>query len=146
MLIAVVMGACATSQSSEQTAALLSSSVPTAKARVVIERPSTFLYMGMQVQIEHNGTKVASLNSGGRAVFDISPGANKITAAAWGDLGSWTVPLNAKAGKTYTLVVEPRNENFAVRMATGIVGSAIEAAANENSGAFQLRLKQTGGV
>lgn len=59
--------------------------------------------------------------------------------------GTWTLPLDAKAGQTYKVIVEPRGASFGPGL-LGPIGGAIDAASNDNAGAFQMRVAQAGGV
>lgn len=136
---------CAGGPSLEETASLAAAPVPADKARVVVERPSAMLYAGAPATIELNGQKVASVWSGGSAAFDVPIGANKIAASAWSYPGTWTLPLNATAGQTYKLIVEPRGASFGPGL-LGPIGGAIDAASNDNAGAFQMRVASAGGV
>lgn len=64
--------------------------------------------------------------------------------SAWTYPGSFSVKLNAKAGATYNLVVEPRGDSFLPGALLGPIGGAIDASVNENAGAFQLTATVTG--
>ena len=136
---------CAGGPTPEETAALVAAPIPAGKARVMIERPSSVLYAAASATIELNGQKVASVGSGGSAVFDVPAGANKIAASAWSYPGTWTLPLEAKAGQTYKVIVEARGASFGPGL-LGPVGGMIDAAANDNAGAFQMRVARAGGV
>lgn len=165
--IAVTIGlglvGCAGGPTPVETAALAAAPVPAGKARVMIERPSSMLYSGAPATIELNGEKVASVWPGSSAVFDVPVGANKIAASAWSYPGTWTHPLEAHAGQTYKLIVEPRNAslgpgvfaptardranaNAHVNRPPNTNSGAIDAASNNNTIAFQMCVAQAGGV
>ncbi len=132
-------GGCAGGPTPEETAALAAAPIPAGKARVMIERPSAVMYAAAPATIELNGQKVASVGAGGSAIFDVPTGPNKIAASAWSYPGTWTLPLDAKAGQTYKVIVEPRGDSFLPGALLGPIGGAIDAASNENAGAFQMR-------
>jgi len=50
------------------------------------------------------------------------------------------VKLAAKPGQRYAVKVEPRSESYLPGATLGIIGGMIDASANENAGAFKLRL------
>ncbi|MGD9785614.1 MAG: hypothetical protein AB7E80_11685 [Hyphomicrobiaceae bacterium] len=141
----LALAGCAGGPTPEETAALAAAPIPAGKARVMIERPSAVLYAAAPATIELNGQKVASVGSGGSAVIDVPAGANKIAASAWSYPGTWTLPLEAQAGQTYKVIVEPRGSSFGPSL-LGPIGGAIDAASNDNAGAFQMRIAQAGGV
>ncbi len=88
-----------------------------------------------------DGREVANLGIGGSTVVDIPAGERKIVVDAFGALGAYTLPLRAKAGTLYTMEISPRSEAVVAGVLFGFIGSAIEAASNENGGAnFQIRI------
>ncbi len=120
------------------TASLQAGPLAAGKARVAITRPSSIVYAAAPATITLNGQKVADIAAGSSAVIDVPAGANVIAASAWSYPGSFSVKLNAKAGATYNLLVEPRGDSFLPGALLGPIGGAIDASVNENAGAFQL--------
>jgi hypothetical protein len=98
-------------------------------------------YAGAPATVKVNGREVASLWSGSSETVNISPGANAVAVEAWSYPGTWTVNLNAKAGASYAIEVSPREASLGPSM-LGPLGGAVDASANKNSGAFQMRVVQ----
>src|SRR5216683_1648849 len=72
-------------------------------------------------------------------VASVAPGPISLTAKAAVDIGFYTVKFNAVAGKTYAFQVSKRTEQVVASVLGGMVGMAIDAAANnETSGAFKV--------
>lgn len=139
ILIAGLGGGCAGSDPI-QTAALAAAPIAPGKARVSITRTSAVLYAAAPATITLNDQKVASVGNGETAIVDIPAGANTLAASAWSYPGEYKVKLNAFAGQTYKLEVAPRGDSFGPSVLLGPIGGMIDSAANENAGAFELRL------
>jgi hypothetical protein len=122
-----------------ETAALAKAPIPEGKARVTINRQSTALYVGSPATISLNGKQVADVGSGGRAVFDVPAGSNVLSVSAPLYPGEYKFKLNAAPGQTYALEVGPRDASVGPAVLFGVIGGAIDAAANENSGMFEIR-------
>lgn len=122
-----------------ETSALAKAPIPQGKARVTVTRPSTVLYVGSPATISLNGQSVADVGSGGSAVFDVPAGANVISVSALLYPGEYKLKLDAASGQTYALEVGPRDASIGPAVLFGVVGGAIDAAANENSGMFEIR-------
>lgn len=60
--------------------------------------------------------------------------------STWSYPGSWTINLDAKAGRTYAIEISPRGGSFVPSLLLGPLGGVVESAANPNAGAFQMRL------
>jgi hypothetical protein len=113
--------------------------IPRGKARLTLTRVSGMLYSGVQASVTINGQQVAGLWAGSSSTVEIAPGANVVSVDGWSYPGSWTVDLSAKAGQSYAIEISPRGESYAFGM-FGLVGGVIDASANKNAGAFQMRL------
>ena len=129
---ALALAGCASTDAVE-TAALAKAPIATGKARVIITRVSTLQYAAAPATITLNGQKVA-------AVVDVPAGANVLAASAWSYPGEYNVKLNAEPGKTYALEVSPRSDSLGPSILLGPIGGMIDSAANENAGAFEIRM------
>ena len=136
--VLLLLSGCGTTGS--ETASLTATPIPAGKARVTIQRSSSILYAGAPATITLNGAKVADIATGGQAVIDVPAGANTIAASAWSYPGEYKVKLDAKPGARYALAVEPRGDSVGPGILLGPIGGAIDAASNENAGAFELKL------
>lgn len=124
-----------------ENADLETSSLQASSARLKIYRTSDVIASGPAAIVRIDGREVANLGIGGSTVVDIPAGERKIVVDAFGALGAYTLPLRAKAGTLYTMEISPRSEAVVAGVLFGLIGSAIEAAANENGGAnFQIRI------
>jgi hypothetical protein len=110
------------------------------QARLKLTRVSGVLYMGAQANVRVNGQEVANLWRDSSTTVNLSPGANVITVGALLHPGVWTINLHAKPGATYAIEISPRVESYAPVLIAGLAGSMVDAAVNENAGAFQMRL------
>jgi len=142
--VAMLLAACGATGSGPETAALAASPIPAGKARVTIARESSLLYAGAPATITLNGAKVADITSGGKAIIDVPAGANVLAASAWSYPGEYKVKLDAVAGQSYGLVVTPRSASLGPGALLGPIGGMIDAASNENAGAFEMRVAGTG--
>lgn len=140
MVLAALMLAGCGSGSDLATASLAAGPLAAGKARVTITRPSTIVYAAAPATITLNGQKVADVAVGSSAVIDVPAGPNILAASAWSYPGTFSVKLNARAGATYALTVEPRGDSLLPGALLGPIGGAIDASVNENAGAFQLAL------
>lgn len=137
VLGALALGGCGSSGA--ETAALALTPVPPGKARITIERPSTIVYVGCPANIKRGGQEVASIASGGKAVFDVPAGETVLSASCWSYPGDFALKFKAEAGRTYALEVAPRQDSIGTAVLFGAIGGAIEASVSQNSGAFQLK-------
>lgn len=92
------------------------------------------MYFGAPVTVELNGAKIASISKGETYTGGIAPGPAVVAVSAWSSPGASTYRFHAEPGKTYRFTVTPRGANFAVGMAGGLVGQAIEG-----GGAFDIK-------
>ncbi len=143
-IVAILAAGCAGTETASaglaaEAAAKAPERVPAGKARLTLTRVSGVLYVGTPATVKINGEQVASLWAGSSSTVDIAPGANSVSVDAWSYPGFWKVDLNAKAGQAYAIEISPRGSSY-VPSLLGPVGGAIDAAANENAGAFQMRV------
>lgn len=111
------------------------------KARIIVTRNSSLLYLAAAVDVRSNGTKIASLGRGGSVVHDIPKGQNTLAVSTPTAFGQFVVSFNAKAGQTYNFEVSPRSGALITGSAWGMAGDAINASVSEQSGYFQIDLK-----
>ena len=119
----------------------ITSALPVAagQATVTVSRPNGWYGAAVAVDIDANGAKIASLAAGGSYTGPVHPGPVTLTATCWSSPGRYTIHFNAEAGKRYAFEVSSRNEQIAAAAVGGIVGLAVDTAANgETSGAFQI--------
>ena len=115
--------------------------IPRGKARLVLVRESAYYAVAVPAVVKVNGQDVANLASGGSASVMISPGPTAVNIDAWSAPGSYTVNLDAKAGRTYRIEISPRTEAIAPALICGLACGLIEAADNEGkAGAFKARV------
>jgi hypothetical protein len=138
VVLALALAGCST-MSEVETASLAQASIPSGNARVTVKRPGTVLYVGTAATISLNGQTVADVGSGGSAVFDVPPGPNVLKATSPLYPGEYSYELDAKPGQSYALEVVPRQASVGPAVVFGVLGGAIDAAANENSGLFEIR-------
>lgn len=136
--LALALAGCST-MSEVETASLAQAQIPNGKARVTIKRPGTVLYVGTAATISLNGQTVADVGSGGSAVFDVPAGPNVLKATSLLYPGEYSYKLDAQPGQSYVLEVAPREASVGPAVLFGVLGGAIDAAANENSGLFEIR-------
>jgi len=139
LILMPLVSGCAGSDGLE-TASLANTPIAPGKARVTINRTTAMLYAAAPATITVDGEKVASVDRGGTALVDIPAGNNTLAASAWSYPGEYKVKLNAVAGQTYRLEVQPRSDSFGPSILLGPIGGMIDSAANENAGAFEMKL------
>jgi len=138
IVLAGFAGGCASSGGIE-TSALATTPIADGKARVSIKRSSSVQAAGVPATITLNGQKVASIYNGGDVIFDVPAGDNTLAASAWSYPGEYKLKINAVSGQTYNVEVGPRADSLLPSM-FGPIGGMIDAGANENAGAFEMRL------
>jgi ABC-type Fe3+-hydroxamate transport system substrate-binding protein len=119
----------------------LNEPIPADKARIVVTRNSSLLYLAAAADVRSNGAKIASLGRGGSIVRDVPKGQNTLSVSTPTAFGQFTVNFNAKAGQTYNFEVSPRSGALITGSAWGMAGDAINASISEQSGYFQIDLK-----
>nr|MBI1231874.1 hypothetical protein [Cytophagales bacterium] len=122
----------------------LNEPIPADKARIVVERDNSLLYLAAAVDVRSNGSKIASLGRGGSVVHDVSKGKNTLSVSTPTAFGQFVVNFNAKAGETYNFQVTPRGGALVTGSAWGMAGDAINASVSEQSGYFKIEPKGTG--
>jgi hypothetical protein len=131
----MAMSGCGTT--TEENASLADRALPKSHARLKIYREGV-LGAAVAASVRIDGREVASLGVGGSTILDIPAGSRKIVVGGWSHPNEYTMTLDAKSGTLYTLEVSVRSEAMVAGM-FGIVGSIVEATANENGGTFQIR-------
>lgn len=119
----------------------LNEPIPADKARIVVERDNSLLYLAAAVNVRSNGAKIASLGRGGSVVHDIAKGKNNISVSTPTATGQYVLNFDAKAGETYEFVASPRGSNIMGGYGMGMLGDSINASVSEQSGYFQINLK-----
>lgn len=117
----------------------LSEPVPAGKARIVVTRDNSLLYLAAGVDVRSNGAKIATLGRGGSVVRDIPKGQHTLSVSTPTASGQFVVAFNAQAGKSYNFEVSPRGGALLTGSAWGMAGDAIYASISEQSGYFQIK-------
>ena len=121
----------------------LNKPVPEDKARIVITRNTNMMYLAATVHVRANGEKIASLGRGGSVVHEIPQGRNTLSVSTPTAPGQFALTFNADPQKTYNFEVSPRSGNVMGGYGLGILGDAIQASVSEQSGYFQINLRET---
>lgn len=137
----VLLSACGTT--STLTSTDLSKPIPKGHARVIVERNTSMLYFGGAADIRANGAKIASLGRGGTVMRDLEAGPIVLEVSTPTAVGQYVVRFTAEPKRTYNFVVSPRGENIMGGYGMGILGDAIHANVSDQSGYFQLDLKDS---
>ena len=119
----------------------LNESISADKARIVVERDNSLLYLAAAVDVRSNGVKIASLGRGGSVVHDVPKGNNVLSVGTLGSFGRFTVNFDAKVGEVYEFVTSPRGDALVTASMWGMVGDAINASVSEQSGYFKIEPK-----
>jgi hypothetical protein len=139
LFVIALVSACGTT--GVQNKDLLSLPIAKKQARIMVERDTSLLYMGAAARVEVNGSDIASLGRGGSVVYEIPTGRNMISTTAFGTFGNYSLSFEASQGKLYSFVISPRGEAMSHSM-FGLLGEAVSAEINENSGYFKIELKE----
>lgn len=131
--------ACGGGGPSPETAALAAKPLAKSEARLKITRPSMLYGVAVDARVKIDGREVASLGDGDVKIFDVPAGNRQIVVDHWSHPNVYKLDMQAKPGMMYEFIVSPRQE-AAVAGMFGLVGSAVEAAANENGGAWKIEL------
>lgn len=115
--------------------------IPANKARIVITRDSSLLYLAAGVDVRANGAKIAMLGRGGSVAHIIPKGQNTLSVSTPTAFGQFVVTFKAEPGKTYNFEVSPLGGALLTGSAWGMAGDAIHASISEQSGYFQIDLK-----
>jgi len=124
-----------------ENASLVDKALHGSQARLKISREGV-LGAAVPARVRIDGREVASIGVGGSTVLDVAAGSRKIVVDTWSHPNEYTFTLVAKPGMLYTLEISARSEAMVAGM-FGLVGMMVEAAANENGGAFQIRVVDT---
>lgn len=135
----LLLGACGTTGTVNLTQ--LNEPVPTGKARIMVTRGTSLLYLAAVVDVRSNGSKIASLGRGGSVVYDISKGKNTLSVSTPTAFGQYVVNFDAKSGETYDFEVSPLGGALVSGSLWGMAGDAINANVSEQSGYFKITLK-----
>lgn len=139
LLISMLLFGCVTDQSAPVASAAAPPPIPHGQAGISITRLDGFYGSLVAADIQANGNKIASLDKGATYSGGVPPGPVTLTVSCACDLGRYSIHFNAQAGKNYAFEVSPRNEQYAAVVFGGLVGYAVDAAANgENSGMFKI--------
>ncbi len=98
------------------------------------------MYSAGAATISVNGTEIASLGIGGGAVKDVKAGRIHLSVWSPGTFGRFSADFDAKAGKSYRLMVSPRDGQYWTGGFFGIIGDAVNAGVSEQSGYFQIEM------
>jgi hypothetical protein len=96
------------------------------------------LYLGRNAAVTIGENNGGSCPKGGFFYRDINPGKYIIKTDMWDLPGSCKLVLNAKAGDVYYFEITPRMKSYTTFLTTGFLGNAIEASAQDCSGAFAI--------
>jgi len=121
----------------------LNEPVPVNKARIIVTRNNSLLYLAGAADVRANGAKIASLGRGGSIVHDIPKGENTLSVSTPTAPGQFVVTFKAEPKKIYTFEISPRSENLMGGYGLGLLGDAIHANVSEQSGYFQIDLKDS---
>lgn len=116
--------------------------VPPGKAKLVITRNTDALFMGVQARIDVNGERVAELWRGESYAGVVQPGSIVLATDAWSTPGNFRAHFTAEADKEYTFEISPRGGHMATLTFFGIIGAAVDASIDENTGPFSIYLKE----
>jgi hypothetical protein len=116
--------------------------IPSGHARLKLTRADSWVFRAIPADVKVNGREVASVWKDSSTAVDISAGTNIIEIGNWQHPGVWKTTLNVKPSSTYTIEISPRGEGYAVALVGGLAASLVDAAINENAGAFQGRVSQ----
>jgi len=122
---------------------LLSKPVPSKQSRLIIERNTSLKYLAGAADVSLNGLNVASLGRGASVVRDVPAGRHTLSVHAPMTVGNYTASFDTKVGKAYVFEVGPNeNKSMVPGALFGYLGEAMDAQINENSGYFQIKLKE----
>lgn len=139
LAVSVLLTGCGTTKTVSPTQ--LAEPLGKGKARLIIERDNSLLYLAAAADVSVNGAKAASLGRGGSVMRDVPAHPSVVSVTTAGAFGNFTLLLDPAAGKTYRLIVSPNGDQLLLGSAFGIVGDAVRASISENTGYFQIELK-----
>jgi hypothetical protein len=139
--IALALSGCVTDQSPTASAAAMpvAGPIPRGQAAITISRVDGYFAKAVAADVEVNGSKFASIDTGGTFTGFVRPGPIALSVSCWCGPGRYTVNFKAQAGRRYAYEISPRNEQAGATIAFGMVGLAVDTVANgETSGTFKL--------
>jgi len=143
--IAGLAAGCQTTETASTEAATAAAAanvpIPAGKARLVLTRVSGMYASALDAVVKVNNQEVARLATGTSQAVMIAPGPTAVNIDSWSAPGSYTINLEAKAGRTYKVEISPRTEALAPALICGLACGLMEAAAKgDKAGAFQARI------
>jgi hypothetical protein len=109
------------------------------QASLTITRSHDLVAVAAPASVDVNGAKFADLALGQSYSGTIRPGPTVLTVTCWCGPGRYNVKFNAEPGRSYSFLVSPRGEQVAAGMVGGMIGVAMDTAANgEQSGTFKI--------
>ncbi len=135
----IALSACGTT--SQINSSKLNELIPAGKSRIVVTRDNSLLYLAATAHVESNGGKIASLGRGGSIIHDIPNGENTLSVSTPTAPGQFVVTFKAEPKKIYNFGISPRASNIMGGYGLGLLGDAINASVSEQSGYFQIDLK-----
>ena len=138
VILCLVISACAGKFTPDTS--LVSGALPANSAKLTIKRTGERLYDAGPATVEVNGKKVADIAADDSITIAIAAGPTTLAVYAPAHPGKFAVTIQADASRSYTAEVSPRAESYIPVAALGAFGAALDAALNENAGAFKLRL------
>ena len=136
-IIAFLAGCSATGPKYGEVAPAFPSLDPS-KVRMTFLREPKLLYVALDARVEVDGGRVGSLASGAFTYIDQEPGQTVVTVDNWSFPGRYVISVNLSAGEEYFFEIFPRSESYMPGILGGMIGLAIDASVNENSGAFKV--------
>jgi hypothetical protein len=131
----------ASTEAATAAAAVANVPIPAGKARLVLTRVSGMYASALDAVVKVNDREVARLATGTSQSVMIAPGPTAVNIDSWSAPGSYTINLEAKAGRTYRVEISPRTEALAPALICGLACGLMEAAAKgDKAGAFQARI------
>lgn len=117
--------------------------VPPGKVRLIVTRNTEALFLGVQASVDVNGERAAELWRGESYAVALEPGKVILSTNAWSTSGRFVSHFTAEADREYVFEIAPRGGHFATLSFFGVVGGAVHAAIDENTGPFSIYLKET---
>ena len=139
--IALALSGCVTDQSPTASAAAMpvAGPIPRGQAAITISRVDGYFAKAVAADVEVNGSKFASIDTGGTFTGFVRPGPIALSVSCWCGPGRYTVNFKAEAGWRYAYTISSRDEQAGAMIAFGMVGLAVDTVANgETSGTFKL--------
>ena len=110
------------------------------ETRLLFKRTDSLLYFLTGARVRVNGNVVTKLSKGGSFYLDTNPGQATVSVNGFMDPGMFSISLVTAPGGVYEFQVEPRTASFLPSAVFGLLGSALDAQINSQSGYFQIQL------